>query len=343
MFNPARYEIEDPHAFEDRLRRRDRRRVVTAFAVAALLHGGTAFAIAYSRPAEPIEPPGEMTITIDLAPAQAETESDTAGETSSVAQPDAPEPDTPEEPVEEVVEETPPEPVEEVVEEPPPEPVEEVAEVPPEPVEEPPPEIEPEPEPEPEPVVEEPPPEPLPEPPPEELIEPPPPAPVEEAEVIMPPPPAPRPPDLRERPKPVEKPRPVEKRAERPRPKPPERARPKPSQASAASAAASSRNRSEVAGSGARATPSEINRYTGQVRAAIERRKRRPPGSGAGTVHVSFSVLASGQITGARISRSSGDPALDRAALSAVTGASVPPIPAGMTSRLNMGVPIRFN
>ncbi|MGQ4273353.1 energy transducer TonB family protein [Terrihabitans sp. B22-R8] len=334
MVEPAGFQIEDPHALEERLRKRDRRRLLTAFTVAALLHAGTAFAIAYSRPPDPIEPPGEMTITIDLAPAMAETESATAGETESIAameQPDEPEPEPVEEPIEETpperVEETPPEPVEEVVEPPPepppPEPVEEIQEPPPEVVEQ------------------EPPPEPLPEPPPEEIVETPPPPPAEEAVVAMPPPPPPKPvikKPVVEKPKPKkpEKPKPV-KRAERPKPKP--------SQASAASAAAAStRQRSEVAGSGARATPNEINRYTGRVRAAIERRKRRPSGaSGGGTVHVSFTILASGQVTGVRVTGSSGNPALDAAARDAVTSASIPPIPAGMAGRMNLGVPIRFN
>ncbi|MDX6806993.1 energy transducer TonB [Terrihabitans rhizophilus] len=308
-------EPESPYALEDRLRARDRRRLFTAFVAAGVLHVGTAFAIVYAPKHEAVEPPGEMTITIDLAPALASAESVVAGETQAVEAAAA-------EPSE--VEETPPdpEPVEEVVEETPPEPVQEPEPPPPEPV--------PEPLPEPEPVEELPP---VPD-PPQEIIEAPPPPPAAEPEVVVPPKAQPKP-----KPKPVEKPKkPVEKpreEARKPKPKPPAAT---PSSAAAASA---SRRQSDTAGSGARATPSEINRYTGQVRAAIERRKRAQ--SSKGTVYVSFTIQSSGSVTGVRVTKSSGDPGLDDAARSAVSSASIPPIPSGMASRMNIGVPIRFN
>jgi protein TonB len=313
-------EPESPHALEDRLRARDRRRLLTAFVAAGMLHVGTAFAIVYAPKHEAVEPPGEMTITIDLAPALASAESVVAGETQAVESVAA-------EPTE--VEETPPdpEPVEEVVEETPPEPVQEPEPPPPEPV------PEPLPEPEPEPVEELPR---VPD-PPQEIIEAPPPPPAAEPEVVVPPKAQPKP-----KPKPVEKPKkPVEK-PEKPRE---EARKPKPKPAAAASSAAAasaSRRQSDTAGSGARATPSEMNRYTGQVRAAIERRKRKPAGSAGGLVRVTFKVSPPGRISGARVARSSGDPQLDQAALAAVNSADIPAMPSGFAMTFNLGVPMSF-
>ena len=102
--------------------------------------------------------------------------------------------------------------------------------------------------------------------------------------------------------------------------------------------------RADIGGSGARASPSEIAQYVGRVRAAIERNKRYPASAGGaeGLAHIAFTVTKSGAITGLRLTRSSGNPALDSAARNAVASASIPPIPEGLPGSMNLGAPISF-
>jgi protein TonB len=325
----------DALSLDERLRKRDRRRLMLAGVAAIALHVGTACAIAFAPAVKPVEPPGEMEISIDLEPAMMSAESASAGEAAASA-PQAETPPVPD-PVEEVAEETPPEPAppeptppepEEVVEPPPPEPP------PPEPVPEPVEEVvQPEPIPEP---LPEPTPEPLPE-PPKEIVEAEPPPPAEAAEVVLPPRP-------KAKPKPVVKPK-VERaeKVEKPvKPKP--KAKPKP--ASASSAAAASRSeRTDIGGSGAKADPSELARYIGRLRSALERRKRYPSAAGgvSGTASLSFTINRSGQVTSFHITRSSGNAALDAATRAMVQGASLPAIPGGLPGSITVGVPVNFS
>jgi protein TonB len=69
------------------------------------------------------------------------------------------------------------------------------------------------------------------------------------------------------------------------------------------------------------------------VRARVA--SRRPHGQGQrGTVYITFGVSASGGLTFASISRSSGDPGLDRSVLAAVRSAApFPAPPAGASLR----------
>jgi protein TonB len=321
----------DALALDERLQRRDRRRLMLAGVAAIALHVGTAVAIAFAPAVKPVEPPGEMEISIDLEPAVMSAESASAGAAAASA-PQAETPPEPE-PLEEVAEETPPEPTppeptppepEPVVEPPPPEPL-------PEPVEE---VVQPEPLPEPEP-------EPVTEPPPEEVVEAEPPPPAEQAEVVLPSRPKPKP-------KPVAKPK-VERAekveptpAAKPKPKPV--AKPKPASASSAASAASSARKTDVGGSGAKADPNELARYIGRLRSALERRKRYPSAAGgvSGTASLSFTINRSGQVTSFRITRSSGNAALDAATRAMVQGASLPAIPAGLPATITVGVPVNF-
>ncbi len=88
-----------------------------------------------------------------------------------------------------------------------------------------------------------------------------------------------------------------------------------------------------------RASSAAIAAYGGKVRARVASRARG--GSGRGTVMVSFSISASGSLSSARVSRSSGNPGLDNKALSAVRSASpFPKPPAG--ARRSFSIPIRF-
>ncbi|WP_245410632.1 energy transducer TonB [Notoacmeibacter marinus] len=83
-----------------------------------------------------------------------------------------------------------------------------------------------------------------------------------------------------------------------------------------------------------------VRRYPGRVRSRIA---SRVTGGARGTVHVTFTVGRGGGLNGARISRSSGSSAADRAALNAVRRAApFPPIPseAGRSS-WSFTVPIK--
>ena len=89
-----------------------------------------------------------------------------------------------------------------------------------------------------------------------------------------------------------------------------------------------------------KATPARASASTGAAinYAAIVRARvasRRPPGRGArGTVQVTFGVSPSGGLTFANVSRSSGDPSLDRSVLAAVRSAApFPAPPAGASLR----------
>lgn len=82
--------------------------------------------------------------------------------------------------------------------------------------------------------------------------------------------------------------------------------------------------------------------FAARVRAAVARRK--PGGRGAaGTAVVSFSLTQGGSLAGARLARSSGNPALDSLALGAVRGAAFPRPPAGATrGQLSFSIPFYF-
>lgn len=91
------------------------------------------------------------------------------------------------------------------------------------------------------------------------------------------------------------------------------------------------------------ASSGDIRAYAALVRARIA--ANRPAGRGhRGTAVVSFGIAGSGALTYARIARSSGNSALDQAALSAVRRAApFPPPPAGRTSgRHRMTMPFYF-
>lgn len=130
-------------------------------------------------------------------------------------------------------------------------------------------------------------------------------------------------------------PKPVKQEKKKPKPKPTP-----PTQ----TAAASREKPSDVSGLGASASATELNAFKARVRAAIERRKSKPASAGSanGTAHLAFTITGAGSIVGLRLSRSSGNTALDGAARAAVASASIPPIPEGLASTMNFTVPINF-
>ena len=74
-----------------------------------------------------------------------------------------------------------------------------------------------------------------------------------------------------------------------------------------------------------------MGEWGGRIRGAIEQRKRYPAGTRAtGQVRLRLTVSTSGQLTALAIAGSSGDAALDRAALAAVQSARLPAAPRGM-------------
>ena len=86
-----------------------------------------------------------------------------------------------------------------------------------------------------------------------------------------------------------------------------------------------------------------IANYRGRVQSHLARYKRRPGSNARGTVVVSFTVRRSGGAIGIRLVRSSGNGAIDQAALSMVRRASpFPPIPAGGPSPMRFSVPVRY-
>jgi len=103
---------------------------------------------------------------------------------------------------------------------------------------------------------------------------------------------------------------------------------------------------SQRRGSGQRraaASPGQVQRYAGIVRARIAR--NRPSSRGRrGTAVVRFAISRGGGLRYARLARSSGDRALDRAALASVRRASpFPRPPRGMSAaQLTFSIPFRF-
>jgi protein TonB len=276
--DPGEFQTFDPARLEERLASMDGRRIKAAFIGAVLLHASGALGFAVWTQPDPVSPPGEMVITVDLAPAMASAVANdvSPGLASAATQPQ----ETTHEPTPEdkIVEQEPPPP------EPPIEPSEKEV------------------------VRQEaiPPSETVP-----ETIAPPP---AETAEVVLAP------------------------KSAKPKPQPQlQQKTPSPSQA----ATPATKQLADVGGSGAMASPSEINKYAGRVRAAIEKKKYKANGIG-GVAFVSFTISRSGAVTGLRLTKSSGNAALDTAALASVTGADIPPIPEGLPAAIPMGVPIRF-
>lgn len=85
--------------------------------------------------------------------------------------------------------------------------------------------------------------------------------------------------------------------------------------------------------------------WRGRVMAHLNARKRHPGGSSRGTSSVAFVIDRSGRVLSARLIRSSGSSALDRAAVSLARRASPVPAPPPNVGggRVTLTVPIRFS
>lgn len=83
-----------------------------------------------------------------------------------------------------------------------------------------------------------------------------------------------------------------------------------------------------------------LSNYKGRLRSRLLRNVRSS--SKSGTVYISFTILKSGQISGLRVYKSSGNKQLDKLALNTARRASpFPPLPRGRQS-LKVTAPIRF-
>ncbi len=108
-----------------------------------------------------------------------------------------------------------------------------------------------------------------------------------------------------------------------------------------ASTTSAANSNAQVAGSGT--DTSEMAAYRSAIRREIESHKRYPTRAKImrkqGKVSVSFNVGADGSLSGARITKSSGDESLDKAALDAINvSRSVGARPAGFPSSLNVQI-----
>lgn len=108
-----------------------------------------------------------------------------------------------------------------------------------------------------------------------------------------------------------------------------------------ASTTSAANSNAQVAGSGT--DTSEIAAYRSAIRREIESHKRYPTRAKImrkqGKVSVSFNVGADGSLSGARVTKSSGDESLDKAALDAINvSRSVGARPAGFPSSLSVQI-----
>ena len=158
----------------------------------------------------------------------------------------------------------------------------------------------------------------------------------ENAEAVLAPPP-----------EPPQEQKPPPKKRETERKKPVERDKPKASQTTAPMPSARQSDRASAPALGASASSSfALASWRSELMGHLNRHKRFPPGaSGSGTASVTFSISRSGQVLSARLSRSSGDSALDQEAVAMVQRASpvpAPPSDMGGGGSIPLNVPVRF-
>ncbi|ESW86661.1 cell envelope biogenesis protein TonB, partial [Mesorhizobium sp. LSJC269B00] len=131
--------------------------------------------------------------------------------------------------------------------------------------------------------------------------------------------------------KPIEK---AKKAAEKPKPKPKEKkekAAPAKAVVTASVDQKAAAKASAPKASQSRGSSVSASKWNSQLIGWINRHKRYPSAArsrrAVGTANVTFVVSASGKVTSVRLTRSSGDADLDRAALSILQGATVPAPP----------------
>jgi periplasmic protein TonB len=105
------------------------------------------------------------------------------------------------------------------------------------------------------------------------------------------------------------------------------------------------RSRTNAAPSPGVSSTMSVATWRGRVMAHLNRRKRHPGGSARGTSSVAFVIDRSGRVLSARLIRSSGNGALDRAAVALARRASPVPAPPANVGRrrITLTVPIHFS
>ncbi len=127
-------------------------------------------------------------------------------------------------------------------------------------------------------------------------------------------------------------------------------ARPEPRQPSAppatraAGGAASSQQgagRADVS-SGDAHQASLMAQWGGAIRAAVQGQQRAPRTRARGTVHLRLQITAQGQLANLQVTQSSGQAALDNAAVQAVQRARFPQAPSGIQGTHQFNLPLRY-
>lgn len=140
-------------------------------------------------------------------------------------------------------------------------------------------------------------------------------------------------------PKPVQRQKPKQQEQKKPQARPKQQQQPQQARAKQAQQAAAP----APAKAGANVSPA---RWQSRVNAHLNRYKRFPSGARSqGTVAVRFTIDPGGRVLAASVSQTSGDAALDQAAVDLVRRASpVPaPPPAIARSKMTLSVPIRYS
>lgn len=151
---------------------------------------------------------------------------------------------------------------------------------------------------------------------------------------------------------PLPQPKPVEAKAkkpvEKPKPRPKKEKAAPPNTASIASADARPAARTAAPKSAESASRSgDSSKWDSRLGAWIKRHTRYPSSAKArgveGKPYVAFTVDSSGRVLSARLTRSSGDADLDRAALAVLQGATVPAPPPELGARQSRTAPFVFS
>ncbi len=94
--------------------------------------------------------------------------------------------------------------------------------------------------------------------------------------------------------------------------------------------------------SGGGYSASALAEWGGRIRASVQRAQTRPRTNASGVVRLRLAVTAGGQLAGVSITGSSGNAALDQAALRAVQRARLPRAPDGVSGTHQFNLPVGF-
>ncbi|MCC1480225.1 cell envelope integrity protein TolA [Roseibaca sp. Y0-43] len=94
--------------------------------------------------------------------------------------------------------------------------------------------------------------------------------------------------------------------------------------------------------SGGGNSASALAEWGGRIRAAVLRAQTRPRTNASGVVRLRLAVTAAGQLAGVSITGSSGNAALDQAAVRAVQRARLPRAPGGVSGTHQFNLPVGF-